>query len=278
MAYKKWTRNRALVWCWNFIKENNRLPIKDDILIESSKKSPGFFFILQEFGNLTNLINNCGPISRNTKSYSFKELKDGFERYNEENGHYPSTFEVDDCIYLPTSRLLQRSWGGMQKFRSLIGVKELNLTKGKIRSEKVPFLLKRGADEEDRIEKKLVEEFSEIFVHTQKRVNGIRPDFYIYTPKLIFAIDVFCFERREGLVTQINHKISVYKNFSTLVIFVPINKDLDKKYIDELLVARKSIIPENCKVMTEEELFYWIDSLEKYPLNSLELLSKYSDK
>jgi len=40
-------------------------------------------------------------------TYSIEEIKYGFEKFLKENGHYPTSPEIDLCIYLPSSKQMQ---------------------------------------------------------------------------------------------------------------------------------------------------------------------------
>jgi hypothetical protein len=48
-------------------------------------------------------------------TYSIEELRNGFEHFYQENGHYPTAPEIDRCKYLPSARQIQRNFGGLPK-------------------------------------------------------------------------------------------------------------------------------------------------------------------
>ena len=47
--------------------------------------------------------------------HTLKSVKNGFEKYYSLNGRYPTALEIDRCEYLPSSRQIQRNWGGVKK-------------------------------------------------------------------------------------------------------------------------------------------------------------------
>ena len=67
--------------------------------------------------------------------WTIKQIKAGLELYKELNGNYPSSHEIDTFEYLPSSRSIQRSLGGLEKVREALGfdLSLTNLTKGTIR-------------------------------------------------------------------------------------------------------------------------------------------------
>ena len=77
-------------------------------------------------------------IKGNQDKWSIGEVIEGLEYYKQLHDKYPSAREIDAFEFLPSARSIQRSFGGLEKFRKGIGLEEglTNLTKGKIRSEK----------------------------------------------------------------------------------------------------------------------------------------------
>ncbi|MGD0855520.1 MAG: hypothetical protein ABSA18_06910 [Dehalococcoidia bacterium] len=69
--------------------------------------------------------------------WTWSVLKEGFERFFTENGHYPSALEIDSCPYLCTSRQIQRKFGGLPKLKMSFGIQESNYSVGFIEMELV---------------------------------------------------------------------------------------------------------------------------------------------
>jgi len=70
------------------------------------------------------------------KTYTLQVLKEGFERFRREQGHYPSALEIDSCPYLCTSRLIQFKFGGLLKLRELLNIDDANYALGEHRQTK----------------------------------------------------------------------------------------------------------------------------------------------
>ena len=86
--------------------------------------------------------------------WTTEKIKEGFDRFIKENGRLPKSIEIDELEYLPSRKLIERNFGGLEKLRGELG---------------------------------------EVFVHTEKIFDNTknRVDFYIYSPSGNFGIDVF---------------------------------------------------------------------------------------
>lgn len=75
------------------------------------------------------------------KRWTDDELLAGFQNYYESYGHYPSAHEIDAYDYLPSSRSIQRSYGGLPKLRKrLLPAAEHDYTRGPKRSAKAKHM------------------------------------------------------------------------------------------------------------------------------------------
>ena len=83
--------------------------------------------------------------------WTIEQIKSGLELYKELNGNYPSSHEIDTFEYLPTSRSIQRSLGGLENIRMALGfdLSLTNLTKGTIRSKKAQSIYSQAVRLED---------------------------------------------------------------------------------------------------------------------------------
>ncbi|MDD4819113.1 MAG: hypothetical protein PHH27_02975, partial [Candidatus Colwellbacteria bacterium] len=120
----------------------------------------------------------------NRGRYSIEEIKEGFERFKVINGRLPIAPEIDKIDYLPSSRQIQRRFGGLENLRKTLGYTDTNFGKGLFRSEITNRVNKRGRESEKTLEKILKDKFGEVFVHTEKIFDDSknRVDFYIYCP------------------------------------------------------------------------------------------------
>lgn len=253
-----WTKYNINKWCLNFIVQKKRLPNLEDL---KEEESPNLTDIYAYFSDLNDLINNCGHLP-----YTYKYIKDGFEKFFNINGFYPTALEIDKFSYLPTSRSIQRTWGGLENLRNILGLKITNYTKGETRSIKAGEIWERGMNIEDKIEKLLQGIFGEVFVHSQKRFNNARVDFYVYSKDIIFAIDVFYFENKHHLLGVINEKQKRYINLPHSIIFLGINDNFSQKQIDLIIKNKKNKLPKHQNTMNYDHFCDWIRTLK--PLDS----------
>jgi len=192
-------------------------------------------------------------------------LKKGFFLFQQQYGRFPTALEIDSFPYLPTSRTIQRSWGGLEKLREQLNLSITNYTKGQYRSNKSYEIGKRGLNTENEIESILQSKFGEVFVHTQKRIGHIRPDFYVYCPNGNFAIDVFCYEAKHHFLSEINFKQKTYDNFPCQVILLGINSKFNQVNIDLWTKNKRNILSSNFIVLDINEFKKFIYSLPSYP-------------
>lgn len=69
--------------------------------------------------------------------WTLEVIREGINRYKEENGRLPTAWDFDRCDYLPSARQIQRSLGGLEKLRTDLGLDELNYTKGSLRQKNI---------------------------------------------------------------------------------------------------------------------------------------------
>lgn len=61
------------------------------------------------------------------KKWSLEIIRDGFERFKNEHGHYPKApDDIDTCSYLPSRRQIQRIFGGLPQLRILLGLEDIS--------------------------------------------------------------------------------------------------------------------------------------------------------
>ncbi len=187
-----------------------------------------------------------------------EQIKAGFEYFKKLNGRYPSAREIDTFDYLPTSRSIQRSFGGLEKMRLELGfdISLTNLTKGTVRSDKAKETYANAVDLEESFYNYLINQIPEINVHEHKilRPGHICCDFYVYTSASRgFAIDIFYAQDMFTLARTVNIKVSRYKDLTQPVYFVVVgNENLDQQGIDSLMNNKKIPLPKHIKILTEK--------------------------
>lgn len=188
--------------------------------------------------------------------WTIENLEAGFEKFYEENGRYPSSPEIDVFEYLPSSRQIQRMFGGLQKLR-----KEMKLEhqapdhhKGEIRSKMAGYSMVRASNYEEAYYFYLISKIPELFVHEHKVIRNkeykTSTDFFIYPPDSNggFAIDLFYAMDIINLLKQVKIKESKYTSMPYRVFFVSMNNQISQEAIDTKISNKKNIMTENIKV------------------------------
>src|SRR3989344_1797231 len=145
-------------------------------------------------------------------SWTAEKIKAGFDRFQREHGRLPTAVEIDALPYLPSSRWIQLSFGGLEKLRSLLGYEHAHFGKGTFRSDIAHRVNTRGRREELALESVLKDSFGEMLVHTEK-IFGMgknRVDFYVYSPDGNFGIDIFYPETVKTMQSNVNIKMGIH--------------------------------------------------------------------
>ena len=100
------------------------------------------------------------------EAWTIESIKSGFERFRIEHGRLPTAPEIDTLDYLPSSRQIQRKFGGLEKLRTLLGYADTHFGKGIFRTQIANRIGIKGRQVELMLEKILRKKFGEVFVHT----------------------------------------------------------------------------------------------------------------
>lgn len=198
--------------------------------------------------------------------WTIEKIREGFEKFHHEHGRLPIAPEIDRLDYLPSSRQIQRAFGGLEKLRSVLGYEETNFGKGKYRSQIAFRTNKKGREVELELEKILREKFNEVFVHTERIFDNSknRVDFYIYSPSGNFGIDVFYTDTLRDLQNNINIKIDKYLNFPHQLFLVVANSKFLQEQLNLYSRDKKKKLPSNVLILTMETLLIQLDTKEAY--------------
>lgn len=198
-------------------------------------------------------------------AWTEQKIKEGFESFFKEHGRYPTAHEIDRYSRLPSSRQIQRRFGGLEEIRKTLGLQITNFTKGAVRSAKAKAVGDRGLVSEKQIQQILLNKFGETFVHEQKPFNNYergRLDFYVYTKQESFGIDVFYPNDKDSFIGCINSKQRLYKKLTHRLILLQVNPQITQKDIDQYLYTKKKILPSNMLVFSLTTFLNFIDGLE----------------
>lgn len=147
------------------------------------------------------------------ETWTLEKIKRGFDKFYEIHNRYPTAYDVDDFDFLPSSRQIQRKFGGLVNLRKMLGLKVENYGQGKERTKIALRVNKKGKDCEKIILNLLKRNFNEKFIHIERPINSDyknRCDFYIYAKPDNFIVDVFNASNFRVLVNVMNIKEKSY--------------------------------------------------------------------
>ncbi len=188
--------------------------------------------------------------------WSLENIIDGFEYFLELNGHYPGTQEIDGFQYLPTSRTIQRSFGGVVAVKKQLNLKGPHkLSEGETRANKAREADMRAKVYEVEFYNFLISHVPEMRVHEHKiiRPGQTACDFFIYTSeKDGFVIDLFYAQDLISMLGVVNIKIKKYLEVKQKTYFVVVgNENITQSDINSKILNKKNSIPSHIHVMTE---------------------------
>ncbi len=194
-------------------------------------------------------------MSKNT--WTLEKLKKGVESFYKEYGHYPTALEIDAYPLLPSSRQIQRIFGGLVTMRQSLGLGGQNdFTKGQYSSERAHTIGKRAHKIEKELYDYLVGVFGNMRVHREFFFSDDkrnRVDFYIYDKNdKNFSIDIFYPANLRTLAGCLNSKMRTHRGvvLEYPVIFLVANPDLKEEDINKIVNNKKNKLHPNQKVMT----------------------------
>lgn len=190
------------------------------------------------------------------KPWSKQELLAGLQYFNQQYGHFPSAHEIDAFAYLPTSRSIQRSCGGLVALRrELLPDSVDNFTKGAYRSTRARATYANGRNYEAIFYKFLCEQFAEIAVHEQKliRPGNVSSDFYVYLNENIgIVIDIFYAGSMLNLLNVVNIKLKRYIIVAQETYLIIVGNEVIRQ-VDVLrkMKSKRLPLPPHINVVTE---------------------------
>lgn len=200
-------------------------------------------------------MNRTQKVGKQTK-WTLEDIKRGFELFYKEQNRYPTSQELDNFEFLPSSRSIQRRFGGLVSLR-----KELKLTgssdytKGEHSSKRAQKINERAHRVEHEVHEYLSLRFGVEFVHREFFFTDdrrTRTDFFIYCGNGNFLVDVFYPDNRHNLIGCLNSKMRIYGREDILqypVIFLQMNKDITQEELDDIVEKKKNKLQSNQKLL-----------------------------
>ena len=179
----------------------------------------------------------------NRGEVTLDNVRDGLERFNKEQGHYPAAEEIDICPYLPSARQIQRKFGGLKKLRSVLGLNDLDYRTGSRRQATISKFLRLAITSEKATKEFLDKRYGEICVHEENKYGDgrNRVDFFVYA-KENFAVEVFNTYSIRNLAKNLNSKLHKFSDFPFKLYFVVTGGGFSQGHID-VLISNKNNLP-----------------------------------
>lgn len=186
------------------------------------------------------------------KVYTIDILKEGFKRFWDEHGHYPSSVEIDQCPYLCTSKQIQRKFGGIYKLREQLNIVGSDYAHGEYRKKIGANINRLAISSELEVAKFLNNKYGEICVHEEKKYGKgrNRVDFYVYA-KLNFAVEVFNTYTLRNLSVNLNMKLHKFHDFTDIIYFVVTGGEFKQSELEKLIINKNKVyLMPNMKCVT----------------------------
>lgn len=204
------------------------------------------------------------------KLWKLEDIKQGIDRFYQENGRFPTVSDLDNINYLPSSRWIQYKFGGMVKVRKDLGFEDIHLGKGKYRTQIALKANKDGLEFEHEIERFLIDKFGEPFVHIQKRIGMDRDtiDFYIYSAMGNFGVDVTNVTGHfRNVALNTNSKIRKYNNLN-LELYIVVSGNYKQAQIDRWLLRKAIPLPYGWKILTKQNFIKVISTFKSHSISA----------
>lgn len=207
---------------------------------------------------------------RKKEIWSLERIKAGLQRFYTEYGHYPVATEIDNCEYLPSSRQIQRKYGGLPALRETLKLGgQLDYTKGEHSSIRATNIGKRAHQIEHKVYTYLVQRFGRPYVHREYFFTDdkrTRADFYVYGKKGNFMVDVFYPKDKHNMIGCLTNKFKTYQAIAKVtadkVIFLMMNDEISEGDIQAHLMRRKNQFYPHQKVMTYAQFMEYSKTVE----------------
>lgn len=188
--------------------------------------------------------------------WTMEKMRFGFEDFYKTNNRWPTADEIDKYKILPSSRQIQRKWGGLKKLREKLGIPILDYTSGSARSDISRLVGARGKASEAELQKFLVSYFGEVFVHIEKPFDTRRHyvDFFVYAKNYSFGVDAFFPATLSNLGNIIVIKQNNYEQIPFDVYFVSMNPEISQDDIGRLMLNKKKKLNSKISVVSFNQL------------------------
>ena len=189
--------------------------------------------------------------------WTIDKIKQGFEKFYSEKGRYPTSAEIDEYPDLPSSRQIERRYGGVPQLRKELGLEgPHDFTKGQYSSDRARTIGLRSIKLEHSVNEYLVSIFGKPFVHREYLFTDdrrTRTDFFVYCANGNFCTDVFYPKDKRNLSGCLNSKLGTYGGPYACkypVVFLMMNENISEEVIQNVLKNKTNKLHGNHSVMT----------------------------
>lgn len=198
--------------------------------------------------------------------WTLEELRVGLANFHAKHYRYPTANEVDAYPYLPSSRSIERRFGGLVNLRKQIGlVGQSDFRAGSHSTKRAQKINERAHKTEAVVHSFLIERFGKEFVHREYFFTDdkrTRADFFVYDSTDGFCVDVFYPNNRRNLTGCLNSKLGKYHTNHMRqypVIFLQMNEELDQSLLNQIVANKKN------PLLSGESLMSW-ETFKKFCL------------
>ena len=185
------------------------------------------------------------------KVWTPEKIKEGFDIFIDAQGRLPKASEIDNLEYLPSSRYIQKRFGGLEFLRKELGYTDTHFGKGNFRSKIATESGTRSRQLELDLKLQLQTYFGKTHVHREKIFFGRRRvDFYIDTPNSNFGIDIFYAETMRTLQSSVNIKMKKYQYFIEPLYLTVANPAIKQRDLDSYIQNKKNPLPKNIELIS----------------------------
>lgn len=189
--------------------------------------------------------------------WTLEELQSGLQEFFSKHKRYPTATEVDEFEYLPSSRSIERRFGGLVALRTKLGLgKNKDFRTGEHSANRARTINVRAHKVEKEVYDFLVNRFGKEFVHREfffTDDHRTRADFFIFDSKNGFCVDVFYAGSIRNLTGCLNIKINKYVGTSHVlgypVIFLQMNPNIKDENLERLIASKQKPLGANQHLM-----------------------------
>jgi len=194
-----------------------------------------------------------------------ERINAGFKKFSDEHQRLPTAGEIDRYAHLPSSRYIQKRFGGLEKLRIELNYTDAHFGKGYFRRTIATEAGERSRILREDLQLVLQAHFGVDNVETEKTFLGkYRVNFYVHTPVGNFGIDIFYAETMRTLQSSVNIKMKKYTNFTDPLYLVVANELLHQGELDTYVARKKHPFPANIRLLTIGSMHKIISNMSSY--------------